>query len=175
MESFTNDSGGEEPGLYNLVDKADKTNSPVMTLEEVQRLGGVDPVSIQLDFNESEWLSLNKPEDGPKILEIVKQLKVGDKTITELVGLCPKGRDRAMHLFRGGNIISKTVKVTTGKTRGPNPEKVWIITGSVVASQRTRIYETSVVFSQVKHTFTHSHTHKLHYTHTHTRTHTRAR
>ena len=93
-------------------------------------------------------MSLTNPGDGPAILRIVKQLNIGEKEITKLVGLRPTDRDRAMQLFRGGNVISKSVKVTTGKIRS-NGEPVWIIMGDVVASQRSRVYSVRVVFSQV--------------------------
>ena len=62
METFKNPSGGNEPGIAALVQKAIDTDADVMTLEEVQRLGAVDPVGIQVDLNEADWLSLEKPE-----------------------------------------------------------------------------------------------------------------
>jgi len=37
-------------------------------------MGALDPVAVQID--ESAWLSLDNSADGPKIAEIVQQLKV---------------------------------------------------------------------------------------------------
>ena len=75
--------------------------------------------------------------------------EVGDADITSLFGLRAADRDRAMKLFRGGNIVSDSVQLTTGTTRGSSQERVWVISGDVVASQRTRVYQARVVFSQV--------------------------
>ena len=90
---------------------------------------------------------------GPKIMQIVTQLKISDKDIgltkDGLFGLRPTDRDRGMHLFRGGNIVADTVRVTSGTLRSPDRTPVWIITGDVVASQRNRVYRTRVVFNKV--------------------------
>ena len=94
MQAFKNPAGGEEPGLIQLVEKARDQKTPAMTLEEFQRHGGVDPVGVKIDKDSS--LSLKKPTDGPAITKIMKKLKIDDDTITDLVGLRPTDRDRAM-------------------------------------------------------------------------------
>jgi len=65
MEAFDNPAGGEEPGIATLVQKALDTDAAVMTLEQVQRLGAVDPVGVQVDLNEADWLALENPEGKP--------------------------------------------------------------------------------------------------------------
>ena len=45
-----------------------------MTIEDVQRLGVIDPVDVQVD--DVVWLSLENADDGPKILEILKHTQV---------------------------------------------------------------------------------------------------
>ena len=154
METFQTPCGGVEPGIFELVTKALEAGPrcPIMTVEEVQRLGALDPVGVEIDTD--EWLSIEKkpdhmPDDGPKIMEIVSKLQVSDEVMTGLFGLCPTDRDRSMNLFRGGNIVTDSVRITSGVTRGPNSEDVWIISSDVVASRRTRVYRTRVVFSQV--------------------------
>ena len=74
MESFENPAGGREPGLIDLVQKALETNVPCLTVEQVQRMGALDPVAVQID--PGPWLSLSEVGDGPKIAEIMQQLKV---------------------------------------------------------------------------------------------------
>ena len=110
--------------------------------------------------------------------------QVSDKDITELFGLRPADRDRGMKLFRGGNVVSESVRITTGKMRSGVNQKVWIIEGDVVASQRGRVYRARVVFDQVQvhlvtrtHSLTPTHTHSPTHTPTHspTHSHTRAR
>ena len=110
---------------------------------QVQRLGALDPVGVQVD-EKGEWLHLSNPDDGPKILEVVQKLVVSDEDIglTEdgLFGLRPTDRDRGMHLFRGGNVVADSIKFVTGTLRGPDKREVWIVSGDVVASQRGRVY-----------------------------------
>ena len=74
MEAFETDQGVKEPGLVTLVERAEQSNAPVMTVAEVQRLGVIDPVDVQVD--DVPWLTLENPDDGPKICKIVKQFKV---------------------------------------------------------------------------------------------------
>ena len=190
MESFTLPCGGEEPGLVDLVTQADGKNVPVMTVEEVQRLGALDPVAVKID-EAKECLSMDNNEHGPKITQIIHQLKVtptltttstlpftadthvhtptqvGDEDITALLGLRPTDRDRAMGLFSGGHIVTDSVRITTGKMRVGARQSVWIISGDVVASMRGRVYRTQVVFDQV-HTHTQHTQCSLSLTHTHT-------
>ena len=132
-----------------------------MTPEDVQRLGALDPVNVSID-EDGPCFSLEKPEDGPKILQVIKQLQISDKDIglddDGLFGLRPTDRDRGMQLFRGGNVVSETVKVTSGTLRSDRTP-VWIISGDVVASQRgnnTREHTNTHV-----HTCTHTHTQSL--------------
>ena len=153
MEPHPNACGSDEPGLFGLVTQALDAGPrcPIMTVEEVQRLGALDPVGVEIDTD--EWLSIEKkaehmPDDGPKIMEIISKLQVTDEVMTGLFGLCPTDRDRAMNLFRGGNIVTDSMRITSGVTRGPNSQPVWIISCDVVASRRTRVYRTRVVFSQ---------------------------
>ena len=171
MESFTTDQGVREPGLVELVERARKADAPVMTVEEVQRLGAIDPVDVQVD--DVPWMTLENADDGPKICKIVQQIKVtkthqrtldhnpdltltlqtttlqiSDGDITELYGLRPTDRDRGMHLFSGGNVVSESVRMTTGKMRSTG-QAVWVISGDVVASRRGRVYRVRVVFDQV--------------------------
>ena len=148
MESFVTDCGAEEPGLVDLVQRADEMNIPPMTIEEVQRLGAVDPVAVAAD-TDKPWLSFQNNEDGPKILDIVHQLSVSDEEITKVLGLRPTDRDRAMFLFSGGNIVSNSVTVASGKLRVGAKQPVWIIEADVVASRRGRVYSTRVVFDKV--------------------------
>ena len=122
-----------------------------MTVEEVQRLGGLDPVSVKID-EDGTCLSLEKDEDGPEILKIVKRLRIEDDDIglddDGLFGLRPTDRDRGMQLFRGGNVVSHTVKITSGTLRSSEQTPVWIVSGDVVASQRNRVYRTTVAFNK---------------------------
>ena len=60
--------------LVDLVQKALETNAPCLTVEQVQRMGALDPVAVQID--PGPWLSLSESGDGPKIAEIIQQLKV---------------------------------------------------------------------------------------------------
>ena len=59
-------AGSTEPGLIQLVKRVMRQNPPCMTVEEVQRLGGLDPVSVKIDM-EGTCLSLEKDKDGPEI------------------------------------------------------------------------------------------------------------
>ena len=122
MEPFQSPCGADEPGLVGLVQRALDVDAPCMSVEEVQRLGALDPVGVQID--EGRWLSLETKEDGPEILSIVNKLKISDDDIGKdengLFGLRATDRTRAMYLFRGGNIVSESVRFTTGTTRGPN-------------------------------------------------------
>ena len=67
---------------------------------------------------------MENKEDGPAILSIVHKLRISDDDIGKdengLFGLRATDRTRAMYLFRGGNIVSESVRFTTGTTRGPN-------------------------------------------------------
>ena len=45
LYSTTNAAGGKEPGLADLVQRALNTGAPCMTVEQVQRLGSLDPVA----------------------------------------------------------------------------------------------------------------------------------
>jgi len=122
-----------------------------MTIEEVQRLGGFDPVSVKID-EDSTLLSLENNDDGPEILKVVKTLGITDVDIgledDGLFGLRPTDRDRGMQLFRGGNVVSDSVRVASGTLRSPGRTPVWIVSGDVVASQRNRVYRTTVVFNK---------------------------
>ena len=121
MEPFKSPCGADEPGLVGLVQRALDVEAPCMSAEEVQRLGALDPVNVQID--EGRWLSLENKEDGPEILSIVHKLRISDDDIGKdengLFGLRATDRTRAMYLFRGGNIVSESVRLTTGTTRGP--------------------------------------------------------
>ena len=121
-----------------LVRRAMRHDAPCMTLEDVQRLGALDPVNVSIDAD-GPCFSLENDEDGPKILEVINQLKIADEDIglddDGLFGLRPTDRDRGMQLFRGGNVVSESVKVTSGTLRNDRTP-VWIISGDVVASQR---------------------------------------
>ena len=123
-----------------------------MTVEEVQRLGGLDPVSVKID-EDSTCLSLETDDDGPKILKIIKTLKIADEDIglddDGLFGLRNTDRDRGMQLFRGGNVVADSVRVASGTLRSPDQTPVWIVSGDVVASQRSRVYRTTVVFNKI--------------------------
>ena len=83
---------------------------------QVQRLGALDPVGVQAD-EDSTWLRLSEPKDGPEILKIVKKLAISDEDVglTEdgLFGLRPTDRDRGMQLFRG--------KPNSNSNPNPNP------------------------------------------------------
>ena len=117
---------------------------------KVQRLGALDPVAVEID--ETMPLSLKNPEDGPKVLGIVRQLAIGDEDVgldeDGLFGLRPTDRDRGMHLFRGGNVVAESVEFTSGTLRSCDRRKVWVVAGDVVASQRGRVYRVRVVFDQ---------------------------
>ena len=167
LESFQSPCGAFEPGIVQLVERADRLNTPSMTVEEVQRLGAIDPVAVAIDRTKP-WLRVSNDEDGPKILNIIKNFKVNDDEITRVLGLCPTDRERAMHLFSGGNIVVDSVKVVSGKLRTGAQQPVWIIEADVVASRRTRVYSTRVTFDQVLTImYTHTHTHILIHTHIH--------
>jgi len=122
-----------------------------MTIEEVQRLGGLDPVSVKIDEH-GTCLSLEKDEDGPEILKVVKTLRIADVDIGRdddgLFGLRNTDRDRGMQLFRGGNVVADSVRVISGTLRSPEQTPVWIVSGDIVASQRNRVYRTTVVFNK---------------------------
>ena len=115
MESFVAPSGGNEPGLAALVERAWQNKTPAMTLEEVQRCGALDPVAYQIDTDTENGkplsYSLDNRQDGEKISEIVSSLKVNDEDIKQLFGLRNADRDRALKLFTGGHIISDSVTV----------------------------------------------------------------
>ena len=70
-----------------------------MSDDEVQRLGELDPVNVQID--EDRWLSLENKEDGPKILSIVHKLRISDGDIGKdengLFGMGVTDRTRAMY------------------------------------------------------------------------------
>ena len=123
MEPFKSTCGADEPGLVGLVQRALDVEAPCMTDQQVQRLGALDPVNVQIDQG-NRWLSLENKEDGPEILSIVNKLRISDDDIGKdengLFGLRATDRTRAMYLFRGGNIVSESVRFTTGITRGPN-------------------------------------------------------
>ena len=171
----------------------------VCCVEEVQRAGALDPVAYQIDQviqgGKPVVYSLDNRNDGPKIAEIVTTLKVcvcvcvrwwgggrgtnthprtythpqvSDKDINKLFGLRNADRDRAMKLFTGGHIISDSVSFASGKMKTTN-KAVWILSGEVVASQRARVYHTTVVFDKVNSTHTHTyiHAYKRTYKHTH--------
>ena len=87
-----------------------------MTVEDVQRLGALDPCAVQIETDEKELLLLND-EDADQIREIVNKLQISDADILELFGLRPTDRDRAMKLFRGGHVVTRTVKFRSGHTR----------------------------------------------------------
>ena len=80
MEPFESPCGSNEPGLAALVDRAWQNNTPAMTLEEVQRVGALDPVAYEIDTDieggKPVIYSLDNKEDGPKIMEIVGNFKV---------------------------------------------------------------------------------------------------
>ena len=80
MESFETPCGGEEPGLAVLVERAIQKGTPPMTLEEVQRVGALDPVAYEIDVDvqggKPVTYSLDESKDGPKIAKIVHTLKV---------------------------------------------------------------------------------------------------
>ena len=82
MEAFESPCGSHEPGLVTLVQRALENNTPVMTLEEIQRVGALDPVAYEIDTDTEHdkpvVYSLDKATDGPKIAEIVKSFKVLD-------------------------------------------------------------------------------------------------
>ena len=110
-----------------------------MTIEEVQRLGGLDPVSVKFD-EDCTWLSLERDDASPEILKIVKTLRIADVDIglddDGLFGLRPTDRDRGMYLFRGGTVVANSVRVTSATRRSPDRAPVvWIVSGDVVASQ----------------------------------------
>ena len=87
-----------------------------MTIEEVQRLGALDPCAVQIDKDVKE-LSLLNDDDTQKIAEIMKNIHISDKDITNLFGLRAADRDRAMKLFRNGHIVTRSVKICSGTTR----------------------------------------------------------
>ena len=134
-----------------LVRRTMKQKVPCMTIEEVQRLGALDPVNVAIDENDP-CLSLEKNEDGPEILRIINKLKIADEDIglddDGLFGLRPTDRDRGMQLFRGGNVVVESVKLRSGTLRSPDRTPVWIVSGDVVASQRGRVYRVTVVFNK---------------------------
>ena len=74
LEPFKTECGGEEPGLVTLVERALDEDPPVMTIDQVQRLGTIDPVEVEVD--DVPWLSLDNNDDGPKMLDIAQQLRV---------------------------------------------------------------------------------------------------
>ena len=117
---------------------------------KVQRLGALDPVAVEID--EAMPLSMKNPEDGPKVLEIVNQLAIGDESVglnkDGLFGLRPTDRDRGMHLFRGDNVVAESAEFTSGTLQSCHRRKVWVVSGDVVASQRGRVYRVRVVFDQ---------------------------
>ena len=80
METFESPCGGVEPGLAMLVQRAWETKAPPMTLEEVQRVGALDPVAYEIDTDIENGkpviYSLDETNDGPKIAEIVETLRV---------------------------------------------------------------------------------------------------
>ena len=82
MEHFEAPCGGTEPGLVTLVERARQNQTPAMTLEEVQRVGALDPVAYEIDTDiqggKPVVYSLDEAKDGPKIAEIVENLKVLD-------------------------------------------------------------------------------------------------
>ena len=82
MEPFESPCGAKEPGLAALVDQARKNQTPAMTLEEVQRVGALDPVAYEIDIDIEDGqpltYSLDKKEDGTRIVKIVEGLKVRD-------------------------------------------------------------------------------------------------
>jgi len=120
------------------------------TLLKVQRLGSLDPVAVELD--EAMPFSLKNPEHGPKILDIVHQLAIGDEDVgldeDGLFGLRPTDRDRGMNLFRGGNVVAESVQFASATLRSSSGRKVWVVSGDVVASQRGRVYRVTVVFDK---------------------------
>ena len=65
---------GREPGLVDLVQRALETNAPCVTVEQVQRMGALNPVAVQI--NPGPWRSLNKAEEGAKFAQIIQQPKV---------------------------------------------------------------------------------------------------
>jgi hypothetical protein len=84
MEEHQSVSGGIEPGIFQLVTKEEQAGPkcPIMTVKEVQRLGSLDPVGVEIDAD--HWLSLEKkadhiPDDGPQIMEIINKLTVTDE------------------------------------------------------------------------------------------------
>ena len=109
-------------------------------------------MSVKFD-EDCTWLSLERDDAGPEILKIVKTLRIADVDIglddDGLFGLRPTDRDRGMQLFRGGNVVSNSVRIASGTLRSPGQTPVWIVSGDVVASQRNRVYRTTVVFNMV--------------------------
>ena len=80
MEPFPSPCGAVEPGIAALVERARENQTPAMTLEEVQRVGALDPVAYEIDVESHAGkpvqYSLDEEKDGPKIAEIVESLKV---------------------------------------------------------------------------------------------------